>query len=366
MPIKILAIDDSKTMRLAIKITFAAEDAQVVAVSKGSEAIPRAKQHGADIILIDHTLAAGEPSGLQVVQELKANPATAKIPVILMIPTRGGASEADALAAGADAVIAKPFDTQELIDKVSVVIKGGAKPAAKPAAAPAVAGAKPPVATPPVAAGGPKPPVATPPAAGGPKPPVATPAAAAGAKPPVATPAAASPAAKPPGATPAATAAAKPPAATPAAATAAAKPPGATPAAATAAAKPPGATPAAATAAKPATAAAAPGAKPAAAGPAAVPGVRPAATPAAAARPAAAAGPIPIVRPIPFTAASAPTSGMLERLKAAQGGAAAGLDAAAVRALLQLSHEVVEQVVWEVVPDLAEQLIKERLQQQGR
>lgn len=53
---------------------------------------------------------------------------------------------------------------------------------------------------------------------------------------------------------------------------------------------------------------------------------------------------------------------MLERLRAAGGGAAAGLDPAAVRALLQLSQEVVEQVVWEVVPDLAEMLIKERMQ----
>ncbi|NJK31859.1 MAG: response regulator, partial [Deltaproteobacteria bacterium] len=118
MPTKILAIDDSKTMRLAIKITFAAEDAQVVAVSKGSEAIPRAKQIGADVVLVDHTLAPSEPSGFQVVQELKANPATANIPVIMMIPARGGVSEADAQAAGADATIGKPFDTQELIAKV--------------------------------------------------------------------------------------------------------------------------------------------------------------------------------------------------------------------------------------------------------
>jgi hypothetical protein len=55
---------------------------------------------------------------------------------------------------------------------------------------------------------------------------------------------------------------------------------------------------------------------------------------------------------------------MLERLKAANGGAAAGLDPAAVRALLQLSQEVIEQVVWEVVPDLAELLIKEQMRQQ--
>ncbi|MFV8754185.1 response regulator [Nannocystaceae bacterium ST9] len=352
MPIKILAIDDSKTMRLAIKITFAAEDAQVVAVSKGSEAIPRAKQHGADIILIDHTLAPGEPSGLQVVQELKANPATARIPVIMLIPARGGTSEADALAAGADAAIGKPFDTQELIDKVGAVLSGQkttlAAPAvaAKPAVAPA---AKPPVAATPAA----KPPVAATPAA---KPPAAaTPAA----KPPAAaTPAAAKPVAAPPtAAKPAATPAAKPPV-------------GATPAAAAKPAVAP--TP---VAAKPAVAPTPVAAKPtpAAATPAAA--AKPAVTPAAAARPVAAQpvaaqagrpGPIPIARPIPFTAANSPTAGMLERLRAAGGGAAAGLDPAAVRALLQLSQEVVEQVVWEVVPDLAEQLIKERLQQQGR
>jgi CheY-like chemotaxis protein len=53
MPTKILAIDDSKTMRLAIKITFSAEDAEVVAVSKGSEAVARAKQIGADVVLVD-------------------------------------------------------------------------------------------------------------------------------------------------------------------------------------------------------------------------------------------------------------------------------------------------------------------------
>ena len=336
MPIKILAIDDSKTMRLAIKITFAAEDAQVVAVSKGSEAIPRAKQHGADIILIDHTLAPGEPSGLQVVQELKANPATAQIPVILLIPTRNGVTEADALAAGADAAIAKPFDSQELIDRVTGVLTGqkpklAAPVAARPAATPAV---KPPVAATPAV----KPPVAATPAV---KPPVA-------ATRPVATPAT------------------KPVAAPPTAAKPVAAPPTAAKPVATPATKP--------VAAKPATTPATPAATPVARPAATVPGVRTAATaqPAAqpaAARPAAAAssgsfaGPIPIARPIPFTAAASPTPGMLERLRAAGSGATAGLDPAAIRALLQLSQEVVEQVVWEVVPDLAEQMIKEQMQQ---
>ena len=77
------------------------------------------------------------------------------------------------------------------------------------------------------------------------------------------------------------------------------------------------------------------------------------------------AGPanIPIAIPIPFTAASSPTPGMLERIKAAAGSssAVAGLDPAVASALLQLSTELVEQIVWEVVPELAEQMIKEKM-----
>jgi CheY-like chemotaxis protein len=306
MPTKILAIDDSKTMRLAIKITFAAEDAKVTAVSKGSEAVARAKQLQADVVLVDHKLAPGEPSGFEVVQALKANPATANIPVILLVPARGGVSEAEVTAAGADNYIGKPFDSQELIDKVAACLGRGAKPrlappGVRPAAAPA---AKAPVAAPPAA----KPPAAAPPAA---------------------APRAAAPAAAPPAAAPRAAAPAPAPAAKPAPRPA------------------------------PAPAPARTVASPAGPSPARVP-ASPAASPMAA---AAGPGTIPIAIPIPFTAASSPTPGMLERIRAAAGNnsAVAGLDPAAISALLQLSHEIVEQVVWEVVPDLAEELIKQKI-----
>lgn len=341
MPTKILAIDDSKTMRLAIKITFAAEDAKVTAVSKGSEAVARAKQMQADVILVDHKLGDGEPSGLEVVAALKANPATANIPVILLVPAKGGVNEAEITAAGADNYVGKPFDSQDLIDKVAASLgRGAAKPAAaaaKPAAAvaPAAAAVRKPAATPPVAA----PPAAKPPVAAAPPaavPPVAAPAAAA--RKPVATPAAA-PAAVKPVAVPAA---AKP------APAAAVKPVAPAPTPARAPAPTPAPTPAA-VAAKPAAA------KPVAATPAAASSAAPVRVPAG-----GVPAQIPIAVPIPFTAANSPTPGMLERLKAAGSGAAAGLDPAAIRALLQLSHEVIEQIVWEVVPDLAEEIIKQK------
>ncbi|WAS98396.1 response regulator transcription factor [Nannocystis punicea] len=283
MPTKILAIDDSKTMRLAIKITFAAEDYDVVAVSKGSEAVARAKQMPADVLIVDAALAAGEPSGYEVVKAVRADPDTAHIPVLLLVSNQVGIDEAQVQACGANGAMTKPFDTQEMLEKVTALAQGKSISSGK--SVPKAAPAPQPTAAP-----------ARPAAAAAPSPVAAAP-----------TPAAARPVQAP----------STPPAAAP----------------------------------------------------------KPAATPAAAARPAAApassgnknfpaafasgedmASKIPIATPIPFAPADAPTAGMLKRLQAA-GGAGTGLDPKAVQALLSLSRDVIEQVVWEVVPDMAEQIL---------
>jgi CheY-like chemotaxis protein len=287
VPTKILAIDDSKTMRLAIKITFAAEDYDVVAVSKGSEAVARAKQMPADVLIVDAALAAGEPSGYDVVRAVRGDPDTAHIPVLLLVSNQVGIDEAQVQACGANGAMIKPFDTQELLEKVTALAQGksissGAKPAVKPAASPAPS-------------------------------PVAAPARPA----PVAAPA---PAAAPPVAARPVQAPTTPPAAAP-------KPVAAP-------------TPAASPAARPAVAPAAGSNKQ---------------FPAAFASGEDMASKIPIATPIPFAPADAPTAGMLKRLQAA--GGASGIDPKAVQALLSLSRDVIEQVVWEVVPDMAEQIL---------
>lgn len=281
MPTKILAIDDSKTMRLAIKITFAAEDCEVVAVSKGSEAVARAKQMPADVLIVDAVLAAGEPSGYEVARQLRADPETAHIPVLILVSNQTGIDEAQVSASGANGAMTKPFDTQELMEKVNALVSGKsvatkAAPARQPAATPAAT----------------------------PRPVAAQPA-----------PIAAQPAQ-----------AARPaPVATPAPKLAPTSP------------------------AKPAAASVAPSHS-------AGQGAR---LPAAFSSVEDMANKIPIAVPIPFTSAGSATPGMLKRLQAA-GGSASGLDPKAVEALLALSRDVVEQVVWEVVPDLAEHALKSK------
>ncbi|MBK8264165.1 MAG: response regulator [Nannocystis sp.] len=291
MPTKILAIDDSKTMRLAIKITFSAEDAEVVAVSKGSEAVARAKQIGADVVLVDAVLADGEPSGYEVCRALRADPETSNIPLLLMVSNQVGIDDAAVKACGANAAITKPFDTNDLIEKVKAA---RAAPAVKPVAAAAAAAVQPSVKPTPV-------PVAAQP-----------------------TPVAAKP--------------------TPVAA--------AKPAAQPAPARPAPVTPAP-VAAKPAAARVTP---------ASMPVTSPASKSATTTSIKTPNGfidmaKIPVVAPIPFTPAHAPSAGILKRLQEA--GAIDGVDPKAVQALLSLSREVVEQVVWEVVPELADQIIRQ-------
>lgn len=288
MPTKILAIDDSKTMRLAIKITFAAEDCEVVAVSKGSEAVVRAKQMPADILIVDAVLAAGEPSGYEVARQLRADPETAHIPVLLLVSNQTGIDEGQVQACGANAALTKPFDTQELLERVNALVSG--KSVATKSTAPAKVAA----------------------AAAAPAPKAA----------PAVAPVAAAPAA-----------AARPLLATPQAA--------------------PGLKTAPTSPARPAAASVAPSMSSASAS---GQGQR---LPAAFTSVEDMASKIPIAVPIPFAPAGAPTPGMLKRLQAA-GGAASGLDPKAVEALLALSRDVVEQVVWEVVPDLAEHALKQR------
>lgn len=296
MPIKILAIDDSKTMRLAIKITFAAEDAEVTSVSRGSEAVARAKQMGADVILVDVTLAEGEPDGYEVCRALKNDSETAEIPVVLMVSNQTGIDNTSFDDSGAAGYIAKPFDTQELIQKVwetvgepSTHLAGTPRPSS---AAPSTRISVVPPATKPVSTPAPKVAVA-------PTTPMMP------ATPPMTKPPAAPAFPRTPPIVP------NPPAST--------------------SISPPPASPA----------------------------------PASSRDSNSTGASIPIAIPIPFTAASSPTPGILKRLKDAGKLGDGRIDPKVAEALIQLSREVLEEIVWEVVPDLAEEIIKEKVQQQS-
>lgn len=354
----VLHVDDSATMQMVADITFRGTEYTCVAARSVDEALEKARAQRPTLVLADAQMPG--KTGYDLCMALKSDPKFAEVPVVILC---GNAQPFDATRGGqvgADGTLPKPWDTQVMLEKVAEAIDKAAAGVAKPggaagAAAAPVAAAAPAASAPAVAAA----------AAPAPTAPSALAAAAAANKGVPQPPRSATIMGMPTIKMPAGTAPTVPvTSATPPAAVAPA-----------AAARPPGP---AVVARQPAAPVAAPIATPVAA---------PAAAPVAA--PVAAPAPVPVASASPSfsdvakaapSAASAPArapmvagtaskrSALVERTlakMAARLAEASGLEPGSpeLMALLKLSTEVVERVVWEVVPELAEQLIRENLEQ---
>ncbi len=161
----LLVADDSLTIRKVIGMIFATEDVQITAVDNGLEAISKARELRPDLVLADVTMPGR--SGYEVCEAIKADPNTEGVPVLLLAGTFEPFDENRARAAKADDYIVKPFESQALLDKVRTLTgmprqpetprqifvpesASGARPAAPPSAAqrmPAAAGPRPPSST---------------------------------------------------------------------------------------------------------------------------------------------------------------------------------------------------------------------------
>lgn len=128
----LLAVDDSVTMRKVLEITFSGEDFRVVTADTSQGAIGKLTENP-QVCVID-TVLGGE-DGYSLAKELrKRSPGTS---IIMLASRYAPYDQARGRDAGADDWADKPFDTQQLIDKVRKVIvakeAGGATAAPPPA-----------------------------------------------------------------------------------------------------------------------------------------------------------------------------------------------------------------------------------------
>jgi CheY-like chemotaxis protein len=132
----LLAVDDSKTMRKVIEITFAGEGFKTVVAADAADAVAKAQSEHPQVALIDAALEG--TNGYDLCRQIKgASPSTV---VVLLSNKAQPYDKARGAAAGADDFVDKPFDTQQMIDKITALAKRGAQaPAAAPAPAPVAA-----------------------------------------------------------------------------------------------------------------------------------------------------------------------------------------------------------------------------------
>ena len=138
---KLLLADDSITIQKVIGITFANEDYSLCVVDNGDAALEKARVELPDLILADVFMPG--KNGYELCAAIKAEAGLQQIPVLLLAGTFEPFDEAKARKAGADGWIAKPFESQALIDRVEELLARPrppvvAAPTPAPAAAPAV------------------------------------------------------------------------------------------------------------------------------------------------------------------------------------------------------------------------------------
>jgi DNA-binding response OmpR family regulator len=136
---RILLADDSITIQKVISITFASEDYDLTVVGDGEAAIQKARELKPDLVMAD--VAMPGKTGYEVCSFVKNDPDLKGTPVLLLAGTFEPLNKDEAIKAGADDSIVKPFESQELLDKVRELLSRAAGPemaaASRAASAPA-------------------------------------------------------------------------------------------------------------------------------------------------------------------------------------------------------------------------------------
>lgn len=116
---RVLLVEDEPDISLIARAALARAGFDVATAATGLEALARAAAETFDLILLDWMLP--ELDGFETCTRLKANPVTARVPVIFLTAKRDESDRARCIAAGAVGCITKPFKPLELGSSIAAI-----------------------------------------------------------------------------------------------------------------------------------------------------------------------------------------------------------------------------------------------------
>jgi DNA-binding response OmpR family regulator len=119
LPVALIAEDD-RDIRELVSAKLSSAGYQVLAYANGPAALAAAREHRPDVALLDVTMPG--ISGLEILTELRSNPLTESIPVILLTARSQEFDIRSGFAVGAADYIVKPFSPRDLVARVNAVL----------------------------------------------------------------------------------------------------------------------------------------------------------------------------------------------------------------------------------------------------
>lgn len=112
---QILVVEDDAPVRNLITTTLKAHDYRFLTASNGENAVMETATHNPDIILLD--LGLPDIDGVEVIKRIRS---WSNIPIIVISARSEDSDKIDALDAGADDYLTKPFSVEELLARLRV------------------------------------------------------------------------------------------------------------------------------------------------------------------------------------------------------------------------------------------------------
>lgn len=113
---KILVVEDELTNREVAEVILKNQGYEVLVAGNGQEAIDLAVRETPDLIVMDILMPILD--GLSATRELKANPKTAQIPIVVVTAKASNSDRDAAEAAGCDGFLSKPYRNKSLVEVV--------------------------------------------------------------------------------------------------------------------------------------------------------------------------------------------------------------------------------------------------------
>lgn len=117
----VLVVDDEKDIRDLIAYNLSKEGFAVLTAENGNEALDKLAKHKVSIVLLDIMMPGMD--GLDVCKHIRANEATAKIPVIFLTARSAEVDQIIGLELGADDYVQKPVSPRVLVARVKSILR---------------------------------------------------------------------------------------------------------------------------------------------------------------------------------------------------------------------------------------------------
>ncbi|MCP4745051.1 MAG: response regulator [Desulfobacteraceae bacterium] len=121
MPLKVLTVDDSITIRKIVRKAFIPYNVNIIEAENGVEGLATANKEKPDLIILDITMPI--MCGIEMLSKLKEEKNLKDIPIIMLTAESGRSKVTEVIRMGIRDYMVKPFKANELIARAKKLVR---------------------------------------------------------------------------------------------------------------------------------------------------------------------------------------------------------------------------------------------------